>query len=67
MTFINMKWVRIFAAMALTTGVVFGTAGCKEEGPAEEMGEDLDEAMDDAGDAIEDAADDIEDSVDRNN
>lgn len=64
MTFINMKWVRMFAAMALTSGVVFGTAGCKEEGPAEELGEEIDEAVDDAGDAIEDAADKAEDKLD---
>jgi hypothetical protein len=64
MTFINLKWVRILAAMTMTSAVIFGTAGCKEKGPAEELGEKIDEAADDAGDALEDAADKVEDAVD---
>ncbi len=39
--------------------------GCdRNEGPAEDMGESVDEAMDDAGDAMEDAGDEVEDAVD---
>ena len=39
--------------------------GCdRNEGPAEEMGESIDEAVEDAEDAIEDAGDEIEDEVD---
>lgn len=58
------KWMRALAAVGMTVVVVFGTAGCKEEGPAENLGEKLDEAAEDAGDAIEDAADEVEDAVD---
>lgn len=63
----NSKWMRGLAAMGMAIGVTFGTAGCKEEGPAEEIGEEIDEATEDAADAIEDAADDLEDKVDPNN
>jgi hypothetical protein len=39
--------------------------GCdRNEGPAEEMGESVDEAMDDAGDAMDEAGEEIEDVVD---
>lgn len=39
--------------------------GCAEEqGPLEEVGEDLDEAVEDATDAVEDIGDEIEDGVD---
>lgn len=51
--------------------------GCEEQGPAEEAGEEIDEAVEDAGDeideaaeeagdAVEDAADEIEDETDSN-
>jgi hypothetical protein len=43
-------------------------AACDNDGPAEEMGEKIDNTVEDAGDAIDDAADDagdaIEDSAD---
>lgn len=39
-----------------------GLAGaCRDEGPLEETGEEIDEAVDDAGDELEDLGDDIED------
>lgn len=53
----------LFALLfALGGGAVL--TGCEEDGPAEEAGESIDEAIDDAGDAIEDAGDDIEDKTD---
>lgn len=61
------KWMRALAAMGMAVAVTFGTAGCKEKGPAEEMGEKIDEAAEDAADAVEDAADDVEDAFDPNN
>lgn len=39
-------------------------AGCDNQGPAEETGEAIDDAVDDAGDAMEDAGDEIEDAAD---
>jgi len=42
----------------LTTAVL---PGCREKGPAEKAGEEIDEAVDDAKDAIDDAVDDLKD------
>ncbi len=36
---------------------VLGLAACDEQGPAEEAGEQIDEAAEEAGDAFEDATD----------
>lgn len=35
-----------------------------EEGPAEDAGEQVDDAVDDAADAVDDAADDVADAID---
>ena len=40
-------------AMGLTCAVAL--SGCREKGPLEKAGEDLDNAIEDAADAIEDA------------
>ncbi|WP_019625752.1 hypothetical protein [Thioalkalivibrio sp. ALJT] len=39
-------------------------AGCDNQGPAEEAGENIDDAMEDAGDALDDAADEMEEAFD---
>lgn len=40
-------------------------AACdRDDGPAEELGEELDDAADDIGDAAEDAAEELEDAAD---
>lgn len=44
----------IALALMLGTGAVSLTA-CEQDGPAENAGEQVDEAMEEAGDAIEDA------------
>lgn len=46
--------------LALSLPVMYGC----DDGPAEEMGESIDDAADDAGDAIDDAFDDMEDGID---
>lgn len=60
---INNKWFNILCALmlALSVGVL---AGCEQQGPAEEAGEDIDEAVEEAGDEMEDAAEEVEDGVD---
>jgi hypothetical protein len=35
-----------------------------QDGPAEEIGEAIDDAADETGDSLEDAADEVEDAVD---
>ncbi|MFD2191890.1 hypothetical protein [Pistricoccus aurantiacus] len=46
--------------MALMLG---GVAACDNEGPAEQAGENVDEAVDDAGDSMEEMGDNVEESA----
>ena len=39
-------------------------AGCPDDGPMENAGEKVDEAVDEAGDKLEEAGDKVEDAVD---
>lgn len=52
-------------AMAMLLGLMaFGVVACdNDDGPAEEAGQSVDNAMDDAGDAMEDAGDDMQDKA----
>lgn len=47
--------------LALSVGVL---AGCEDQGPAEEAGENVDEAVEEAGEQMEEAADEAEDEID---
>ncbi|NBB93708.1 MAG: hypothetical protein GVY32_11125 [Gammaproteobacteria bacterium] len=60
---INNKAFNILCALllALSVGML---AGCEQEGPAEEAGEEIDEAVEEAGDDMEEAAEEVEDEVD---
>lgn len=51
-----------FLAVMLIAG--FGVAACEQEGPAENLGEQVDDALDEAGDRAEDVGDEIEDAAD---
>lgn len=51
------------AMFLVLSGGAFLTA-CDNQGPAEEAGENIDDAVEDTGDAMEDAGDDAEDAVD---
>lgn len=46
--------------------LIFGlaSAGCDNDGPAENLGEQVDDAVDEARDGIEDAADEVRDAAD---
>ncbi|CAN5226980.1 hypothetical protein BH24PSE2_BH24PSE2_17600 [soil metagenome] len=48
----------LIAAMSL------GLGACEPQGPAEEMGEDVDEGVDEMGDDMEEMGDDMEDDFD---
>ncbi len=61
---LSMLFKASLLAVALAMAFVPLTACEREEGPLEELGEDLDRAGEDAGDALEEAADDVEDAVD---
>lgn len=39
-------------------------AGCEQEGPAEEAGEEIDQAIEKAGDELEEAGDKLEEKTD---
>lgn len=59
-----MEFKNLILAMAIATPLVI--TGCDTtDGPAEEAGENIDNAVDHAGDRIEDAGDRIEDKMDR--
>lgn len=50
--------------LAFLASTVFAISGCDQgDGPLEELGEEIDDAVDDAGDAIEDAGDELEDEL----
>ena len=55
-------------ALAVRTALVLFLAlaggACREEGPAERAGEEIDEALDDAGEAVDDAGEAVDDAVD---
>ena len=56
--------MKIHHLLLLAMVATFGVAGCDtNDGPAEEMGEALDDAGEDAGDAIEDACEDAKEGV----
>ncbi len=44
--------------------LAFSLAACESDGPAENAGERLDEAVENTGDAMRDAGDNIEDTFD---
>lgn len=46
--------------MALMLG---GVAACEEEGPAEQAGENVDEAMEEAGESVEEMGEDVEEAA----
>lgn len=60
---INNKLFNILCALmlALSVGML---AGCEEQGPAEEAGEEIDEAVEEAGDEMEEASEEVEDEID---
>jgi hypothetical protein len=47
------------AAFAVSTAIL--PMGCRERGPAEEAGRDIDRGVENAGDAIEDLGENIQD------
>lgn len=49
-----------WAALVLAA---FLAAGCENDGPAEEAGEALDNAITDAGNAVEDACEDVKEGA----
>lgn len=52
-------------ALVLALGAGLTLVACEQQGPAEEAGENIDDAAEAAGDKLQDAADDLEEATDR--
>jgi hypothetical protein len=48
--------------LALVSGGLL--TGCNDPGPAEEAGQEIDQAVEEAGDELEEVGDEVEESVD---
>lgn len=49
--------MRTLLVVAVVLSGTMGLMACDRQGPAEELGENIDEAVESAGDAVEDATD----------
>ena len=54
---------RTAAVTALAFVSALGLAACEEEGPAEQLGESIDNSVEELGEAAEDAGDEVEDAT----
>ncbi|WP_192035534.1 hypothetical protein [Halomonas sp. YLGW01] len=52
-----------FGIMLLVVMMSVVISGCEQEGPAEEAGEKIDNAMEDTGEAIEEAGENVEEAA----
>ena len=59
-----MKILKTMIAMCALTVGCFNMVGCEKDGPAENAGEKIDEAVDDMKDTAEEVGNDIADKVD---
>jgi hypothetical protein len=50
------------AAAALAFAGALALTACEEEGPAEELGESIDESAEEVGEAIEEAGEEVQDA-----
>jgi len=55
----QMKWKARLLGAVLTGIISFGIFACEQEGPAEKVGEKIDEAVEEAGEAVEEAGDKV--------
>lgn len=58
---LTMRSLFIALALAFMSGIAL--SGCNDPGPAEQAGQEVDEAMEDARDALDDLGDEAEDVV----
>jgi hypothetical protein len=58
------RWLLPCFLLGLAMLMPMGCDGCGDDGPAEEMGEEIDNAVGEMGDAAEEAADELEEAAD---
>ena len=56
---------KLIATLALTA--LMGIAGCERSGPAERLGERIDDATEEIGDTVDDACEDIKEAAGADN
>ena len=59
----KMTLLRKLGLAVLMAMVLGGVAACDDQGPAEEAGENIDDAMEDAGEGMEELGEDIQESA----
>ncbi|WP_458524937.1 hypothetical protein [Onishia taeanensis] len=59
----KLQLLRTLALSVLIGMMAFGLAACEEEGPAEQAGENIDEAMEDAGESVEEMGESVEEAA----
>lgn len=52
------------SAILLLSFLSFALVSCEKQGPAEEAGENLDEAMEEAGENLDEAGEEVSDEID---
>lgn len=55
--------LRKLIPLALSVAALMLVTGCENEGPAEQAGEEIDEAVESANDRLEDASDQMKDQL----
>lgn len=63
----KLQLLRTFALSLLIGMMSLGLAACEEEAPAEQAGENVDEAMDEAGESVEEMGENVEEAADESN
>jgi hypothetical protein len=48
---------------ALAFAAAFGLAACEEQGPAEQVGESIDESVESLGESVEEAGEEVQDGA----
>ncbi|RTR03313.1 hypothetical protein [Halomonas nitroreducens] len=59
----KLQLLRTFALSLLIGMMAMGLAACEDEGPAEQAGENVDEAMEEAGESVEEMGENVEEAA----
>lgn len=59
----KLQLLRTLALSLLVAMMSLGLAACEQEGPAEQAGENIDDAMEDAGESVEEMGESVEEAA----